>query len=112
MAKDLMDNKVLDDEQLSTVAGGNRIEREELSRIMFYDPDFEKYQKKYGSGDAAVQNFLADKVGIHSRLHGDTTLKIFTNPLGEKAEYWDNSGKRYTHAEVKTLLRKKIGLDV
>lgn len=112
MAKDLMDNKVLDDEQLSTVAGGNRIESEELSRIMFYDPDFEKYQKKYGSGDAAVQNFLADKVGINSRLHGDTTLKIFINPLGEKAEYWDNSGKRYTHDEVKTLLRKKIGLDV
>ena len=112
MAKDLMDNKVLDDEQLSTVAGGNRVERDELSRIMFYDPDFEKYQKKYGSGDAAVQNFLADKVGIHSRLHGDTTLKIFINPLGEKAEYWDNSGKRYTHAEVRTLLRKKIGLDV
>ena len=104
MAKDLMDNKVLDDEQLSTVAGGCRIEREELSRIMFYDPDFEKYQKKYGSGDAAVQN--------NSRLHGDTTLKIFINPLGEKAEYWDNSGKRYTHDEVKTLLRKKIGLDV
>ena len=107
MAKDLMDNKVLDDEQLSTVAGGNRVERDELSRIMFYDPDFEKYQKKYGSGDAAVQ-----KVGINSRLHGDTTLKIFINPLGEKAEYWDNSGKRYTHDEVKTLLRKKIGLDV
>ena len=93
MAKDLMDNKVLDDEQLSTVAGGNRVERDELSRIMFYDPDFEKYQKKYGSGDAAVQNFLADKVGINSRLHGDTTLKIFTNPLGEKNTYRNCNNK-------------------
>ena len=112
MAKELMDNKVLDDEQLSTVAGGNRVERDELSRIMFYDPDFEKYQKKYGSGDAAVQNFLADKVGINSRLHGDMSIKQVINPLGEKAEYWDNNGKRYTHEEVKTLLRIKIGLDV
>ena len=37
MAKEVMVNKVLDDEQLSTVAGGNRVERDELSRIMFYD---------------------------------------------------------------------------
>ena len=53
MAKDLMDNKVLDEEQLSTVAGGCRVERDELSRIMFYDPDFEKYQKKYGKPEPA-----------------------------------------------------------
>ena len=29
MAKDLMDNKVLDDEQLSTVAGGTAVEMQQ-----------------------------------------------------------------------------------
>jgi hypothetical protein len=112
MTKAMMINSVLDDEQLSTVAGGCRVERDELKMMMAYDPDFKKYTKRYGDGDAAVQNFLSDKVGINSRLYGDMSLAYVINPLGKRAEYWDDSGKKYTHKEVMTLLRKKIGLDV
>ena len=101
----------LNDEQLDTVAGGCRMERLELENVMNYDPDFKNYLKRYGSnGDSAAQNYLADKLGIHSRLNGEiTTVKGF---LDRKAEYWDDKGRKYTHKEVKALLRIKVGLDV
>jgi hypothetical protein len=104
-------NHVLNDEQLDTVAGGCRLERLELENVMNYDPDFKNYLKRYGSnGDSAAQNYLADKLGIHSRLNGEiTTVKGF---LSRKAEYWDDKGRKYTHKEVKALLRIKVGLDV
>ncbi len=96
-------NAKLTSQQLEDVTGGSYNDAGELFVIMSYNRDeIMPYLVKSGNFVGAMEGYLADKLGIHSN---------FNTKTGAPAEYWDDSGKKYTQKEIKILLRKKLDLD-
>ncbi len=106
MANEEIMEKMMSDEELALVAGGNRWETDEI--IKFYRSKGFKWPDDFNT--AAVR--------ACQQLHKDFNLSVSLNTQATYADEtlnryrawnWKDRHKKYSHAEIMDMLRKKYG---